>query len=75
MRHILRKLKIITLCLSNFFLITYSYADNHNIYEILEQLKKDIKTLEKAVYSNSVEQDVTLSDNSSLTNNLSLIHI
>ena len=55
MRHILRKFKIITLCLSNFFLITYSYADNHNIYEILDQLQKDIKTLEKAVNSGSIE--------------------
>jgi len=55
--------------LINFFSYGSSYADNHNIYEILEKLQKDIKTLEKAVYSNSVEQDVTLSDNSSLTNN------
>ena len=53
----------------SFFITPHLIADNHNIYEILEQLKKDIKTLEKAVYSNSVEQDVTLSDNSSLTNN------
>ena len=53
----------------SFFITPHVIADNHNIYEILEQLKKDIKTLEKAVYSNSVEQDVTLSDNSSLTNN------
>ena len=28
-------------------------ADNHNIYETLEQLQKDIKTLERAVYSNT----------------------
>ena len=53
----------------SFFITPHVIADNHNIYEILEQLKKDIKTLEKAVYSNSVEQDVTSSDNSSLTNN------
>mgnify|MGYP003312756413 CR=1 FL=1 len=30
-----------------------SFADNHNIYETIEQLQKDIKTLEKAVYSGS----------------------
>ena len=30
-------------------------ADNHNIYEILETIQKDIKTLEKAVYSGSFE--------------------
>ena len=71
MRHILRKFKIITLCLSNFFLITYSYADNHNIYEILDQLQKDIKTLEKAVYSGSIElnSDSTVNLNSNLDNN------
>ncbi len=71
MRHILRKFKIITLCLSNFFLVTYSYADNHNIYEILDQLQKDIKTLEKAVYSGSIELNSDSSENlnSNLDNN------
>ena len=71
MRHILRKFKIITFCLSNFFLITYSYADNHNIYEILDQLQKDIKTLEKAVYSESIElnSDSSVNLNSNLDNN------
>ena len=71
MRHILRKFKIISLCLSNFFLITYSYADNHNIYEILDQLQKDIKTLEKAVYSGSTElnSDSSVNLNSNLDNN------
>ena len=71
MRHILRKFKIISFCLSNFFLITYSYADNHNIYEILDQLQKDIKTLEKAVYSGSIElnSDSSVNLNSNLDNN------
>ena len=71
MRHNVRKFKIITLCLSNFFLITYSYADNHNIYEILDQLQKDIKTLEKAVYSGSIElnSDSSVNLNSNLDNN------
>jgi len=38
-------------------ILTWSiaFADNHNIYETLELIKKDIKTLEKAVYSNSTE--------------------
>ena len=40
-----------------------SFADNHNIYEILDQLQKDIKTLEKAVYSGSVELDNKSIDN------------
>ena len=38
---------IIFLYFSNLF------ADNHNIYETLEKIQKDIKTLEKAVYSES----------------------
>ncbi len=70
MRHILRILKIIVFCLSNFFLVSYSYADNHNIYEIIDQLKKDIKTLEKAVYSGSIElnSDSSANLNSNLDN-------
>ena len=39
--------------LSNIFFNVNSFADNHNIYEILEQIQKDLKTLEKAVYSDS----------------------
>ena len=46
-------LKLILLI--NFFSYNFSYADNHNIYEILEKLQKDIKTLEKAVYSGSIK--------------------
>ncbi len=38
----------------SFFFNCYSQADNHNIYETLEQIQKDIQTLEKAVYSGSV---------------------
>ena len=33
---------------------SHSLADNHNIYEIIEQIQKDIQTLEKAVYSGSI---------------------
>ncbi len=52
-----------------FFITPQVLADNHNIYEILEQLQKDIKTLEKAVYSNSIELDVTTNNDSPLTDN------
>jgi len=38
-------------------------ADSHNIYEVLEIIKKDLKTLEKAVYSDG------LSDESNKDNN------
>ena len=30
------------------------FADNHNLNEILELIQKDLKTLEKAVYSGSI---------------------
>jgi tol-pal system protein YbgF len=39
----------------SFFSYNLSLADNHNIYETLEQIQKDIKTLEKAVYSGSMQ--------------------
>ena len=71
MRYILKKFKIIIFILGNFFLITCSFADNHNIYEIIDQLQKDIKTLEKAVYSGSIElnSDSSVNLNSNLDNN------
>ena len=39
----------------NFLFINFSFADNHNIYEVLESIKNDLKTLERAVYSGSIE--------------------
>ena len=39
----------------SFFLSSISFADNHNIYETLENIQKDIKTLERAVYSEIAE--------------------
>ena len=39
----------------NLFFVNFSLADNHNIYETLEVIKKDLKTLERAVYSGSIE--------------------
>ena len=54
-----------------FFIYIFSYSvsfsDNHNIYDTLEQLQKDIKTLEKAVYSGSINlNNNNLSNNSSV---------
>ena len=69
MKFIFKKLIVKLLLIISFFITTQVLADNHNIYEILERLQKDIKTLEKAVYSNSVELDVTTNNNSSLNNN------
>ena len=45
------------------------HADNHNIYETLEQIQKDIKTLEKAVYSDTI----SLNNNAVSNNDLSKI--
>jgi tol-pal system protein YbgF len=44
-------------------------ADNHNIYETLEQLQRDIKTLEKAVYSGSVDINNSSNTNTNLSKN------
>ncbi len=57
-----------TLLISLFF-SSYSFSDNHNFYEILEQLQKDIKTLEKAVYSGSVNINDNLTSTDSSSNN------
>ena len=46
-----------------------SFADNHNIYETLQLIQKDIKTLEKAVYSGSVELNNDNLSSVSLDNN------
>ncbi len=52
-----------------FVLVNYSFADNHNIYETLELIKKDIKTLEKAVYSRTSELDNSNLNTSSFDGN------
>ena len=51
----------------NFF--SYSFADNHNINEILNKLQSDIKTLEKAVYSGSINFNSENNDNSNFSVN------
>ncbi len=46
--------------LFSFFVSSKLYADNHNIYETLEKIQSDIKTLEKAVYSQSSNMNSSL---------------
>ena len=46
--------------------INFSLADNHNIDEILETIINDIKTLERAVYSGSVELQTSNNSQTSL---------
>ena len=55
----------------NLILINVSFADNHNIYETLEIIKNDLKTLEKAVYSGTIDVQITNSEssNTELTSN------
>ena len=52
------------LLIFNLFFINFSFADNHNIYEILDIIKNDLKTLERAVYSGSIELKNSNNDNS-----------
>ena len=54
----------------NLFLVivlvsTKSFSDNHNVMEILELIQKDIKTLEKAVYASSSDDNFNSSTSSS----------
>ena len=37
------------------FISNIAFADNHNLSEVLELIQKDLKTLEKAVYSESIK--------------------
>ena len=60
------KLKIIALL--SFVSFSATLADNHNIYETLEQIQKDVKILEKAVYSESIELNNS-SNSTSMSNN------
>jgi len=59
--------KLVTLKLFlilNLFFVNISFADNHNIYETLEIIKNDLKTLERAVYSGSIEVKASTNDSS-----------
>ena len=52
------------LLIVNLIFSVSSFADNHNIYETLEIIKNDLKTLERAVYSGSIEVEATTNDSS-----------
>ncbi|MDC0631974.1 tol-pal system protein YbgF [Candidatus Pelagibacter sp.] len=65
-----KKLLLIKILILLNLLFTQSlFADNHNIYETLELIQKDIKTLEKAVYSGSIEINNNTSNLSNFDNN------
>ena len=67
MKLLIKAFVIKLILLINIFSYSYSFGDNHNIYEILDRIQNDIKTLEKAVYSETNE--LKNENNSSITSN------
>ncbi len=66
MKLILKSIVFKIIFIFNFVIISNSFADNHNIYETLEIIKNDLKTLERAVYSGSIEIENTSISSSDL---------
>ena len=66
MKFIFKIIILKLLFLLSFGIFNFSYADNHNIYETLEIIKNDLKTLERAVYSGSIDVSQTASENSNM---------
>ena len=62
MKSLIKKFYLNTILFFCFFYPSVIFADNHNIYETLEQMQKDIKTLERAVYSGSTAVDSNVSN-------------
>ncbi|MDA9210037.1 tol-pal system protein YbgF [bacterium] len=58
--------KLVLIILFNLSFFQYSFADSHNIYETLEIIKNDLKTLERAVYSGSIEINTSSSEQSNI---------
>ena len=59
-------LKLILLILFSLSFLQNSFSDNNNIYETLEIIKNDLKTLERAVYSCSIEVKTSSSEQSDI---------
>ncbi len=64
MRFLIKLMIIKLIILLNLAYLNFSFADNHNIYETLEIIKNDIKTLERAVYSGSIDIKTETNENS-----------
>ena len=60
------KFKLILIVLFNIIFCQNSFSDNHNIYETLEIIKNDLKTLERAVYSGSIEIKTSANEQSNI---------
>ena len=59
-------LKLIFLVSFSLSFLQNSFSDNHNIYETLEIIKNDLKTLERAVYSGSIEINTSSNEQSNI---------
>jgi tol-pal system protein YbgF len=59
-------LKLVIIVLFNLSFLQNSFSDNHNIYETLEIIKNDLKTLERAVYSGSIETNTSSNEQSNI---------
>tara|TARA_B100000989_G_scaffold266551_1_gene220119 strand:+ start:7283 stop:8269 length:987 start_codon:yes stop_codon:yes gene_type:complete len=68
MTNVTRTLKFKFLFILSLFLNASAFAENNDIFETLEIIKKDIKTLEKAVYSESIQSSSTTNYNSNNDN-------
>ena len=68
MTYLTRILKLKILFILSLFLNTLAFAENNDIFETLEIIKKDIKTLEKAVYSESIQSSSSTTYNSNVDN-------
>jgi tol-pal system protein YbgF len=64
MKFITKLINLKLLVLLNLVFINISFADNHNIYETLEIIKNDLKTLERAVYSGTIDVNTTTANSS-----------
>jgi len=69
MKHLSKLIFFKIILVINFLLSSVSYSDNHNISQILEIIQKDIKTLEKAVYSGSADATNNSLSSSNLNDN------
>ena len=58
--------KLIILTLFYLSFLQNSFSDDHNIYETLEIIKNDLKTLERAVYSGSIEVKTSSNEQSNI---------
>ena len=64
----LKNFIVINLFLIIILVSTKSFSENHDVLEILELIQNDLKTLEKAVYSGSLNDDLNNSISSSSIN-------